>query len=76
MPLGHLYVFLGEMFRSSTYFLTGLFGFVFLIELYSCLGASPVTWGKEATGSAEAAGDLVLIPGSGRSPGGGHGNPF
>ena len=80
----HLYVFLGEMFRSSTYFFTGLFGFVVivgcclfvLIEFYSCLGASPVAWGKETTCSAEAAGDLLSIPGSGRSPGGGHGNPL
>ena len=29
--------------------------------------------GKESTGNA---GDLGLIPGSGRSPGGGHGNPL
>ena len=29
--------------------------------------------GKESTRNA---GDLVLIPGSGRSPGEGHGNPF
>ena len=30
--------------------------------------------GKESGCSAGAAGDLVLIPGLGRSPGGGHGN--
>ena len=32
--------------------------------------------GKESTCNAGAAGDMNLIPGSGRSPGGGHGNPF
>ena len=41
MPLGHLYDFLGERLRSSIYFLTGLFGFLFvwfLIEFY-------IVWG-------------------------------
>ena len=32
--------------------------------------------GSEINASACNAGDLSLIPGSGRSPGGGHGNPF
>ena len=32
--------------------------------------------GKESACSAEAAGDVGMIPGSGRSPGGGHGNPL
>ena len=32
--------------------------------------------GKEYTCSARDAGDRGLIPGSGRSPEGGHGNPF
>ena len=32
--------------------------------------------GKESTCNAGATGDMGLIPGSGRSPGGGHGNPF
>ena len=31
---------------------------------------------KESTCSAEATGDAGLIPGSGRAPGGGHGNPL
>ena len=31
---------------------------------------------KNPTASAGDAGDVCLIPGSGRSPGGGHGNPF
>ena len=32
--------------------------------------------GKESACSAEAAGDVGMIPGSGRSPGGGYGNPL
>ena len=32
--------------------------------------------GKESACSAGATEDPGLIPGSGRSPGGGHGNPF
>ena len=32
--------------------------------------------GKESTCNAGDAGDVRLIPGSGRSPGGGHGNPL
>ena len=32
--------------------------------------------GKESTYNAGDAGDEGLIPGSGRSPGGGHGNPL
>ena len=32
--------------------------------------------GKESACNAGAAGDMGLIPGSGRSPGGGHGNPL
>ena len=32
--------------------------------------------GKESAYNAGAAGDVGLIPGSERSPGGGHGNPF
>ena len=32
--------------------------------------------GKEPTCNVEEAGDLGLIPGSGRSSGGGHGNPL
>ena len=32
--------------------------------------------GKESTYNAGSAGDMGSIPGSGRSPGGGHGNPF
>ena len=32
--------------------------------------------GKESTSNAGDLGDMDLIPGSRRSPGGGHGNPF
>ena len=32
--------------------------------------------GKESTGNAGAPGDVDLIPGLGRSPGEGHGNPL
>ena len=32
--------------------------------------------GKESTCNAGDAGDVRLIPGSGRCPGGGHGNPL
>ena len=32
--------------------------------------------GKESAYNAGAAGDMGLIPGYGRSPGGGHGNPL
>ena len=38
-----------------------------------CMGCSGGSNGKE---SACNVGDLGLIPGLGRSPGGGHGNPF
>ena len=34
------------------------------------------TGGSDSKESAWNAGDLGLIPGSGKSPGGGHGNPF
>jgi len=33
-------------------------------------------FGKESAYNAGDAGDVGLIPGSGRSPGGGHGNPL
>ena len=32
--------------------------------------------GKESTCSAEDTGDMCSVPGSGRSPGGGNGNPL
>ena len=36
----------------------------------------PNDLGKESACDTGAAGDKSLIPGSGRSPGGGHGNPL
>ena len=43
-----------------------------------CTYTGPLQWlsGKESAFSARAAGDVFLIPGSERSPGGGHGNPL
>ena len=43
------------------------------IYKYSSMGFPDKSDGKE---SACNSGDLGLIPGLGRSPGGGHGNPF
>ena len=41
------------------------------------MGASQVTqWGKNLPANAGDAGDMGSSPGSGRSPGGGHGNPL
>ena len=40
---------------------------------WKCKGFLGGSVGKESACNAE---DLGLIPGSGRSPGGGHGNPF
>ena len=39
-------------------------------------GAPRCSMGKESTYNAEDAGDANSNPGSGRSPGGGHGNPL
>ena len=46
------------------------------ISLADAKGASPVAQSKESGCNAGAAGDLGLIRGLGRSPGGGHGNPL
>ena len=40
------------------------------------IGASQWLTGKNFTCNAGASGDVGLIPGSGRSLGGGHGNPL
>ena len=42
----------------------------------TCWGFPGGTCGKESACNAVAAGDLGSIPGSGRSPGGGHGGPL
>ena len=39
-------------------------------------GVPQCLWGKESTCDAGDTGDAALIPGSGRSPGGGHGGPL
>ena len=46
--------------------------------MYTCSWFRLTRWlsGKEPTCDVEDAGDAGLIPGSGRSPGGGHGNPL
>ena len=53
--------------------LSVLFQFVFLKLIMTILGFSG---GSDGTESACNAGELGLIPGSGSSPGGGHGNPL
>ena len=47
-----------------------------LMKLLIHLGLLWWLSGKESAPSAEAAGNSVSIPGSRRSPGGGHGNPL
>ena len=46
------------------------------ILYYTYARASPLVSGKESVCKAGAAGDPGIIPGLGRSPGGGHGNPL
>ena len=57
---------------------------LWVIKIMECL-ILPKLWVKDFPGGsvvkispahAGDAGDMGLIPGSGRSPGGGHGNPF
>ena len=45
-------------------------------KLYSVYGLPRWLSGKDSTCNAGATGDAGLIPGLGRSPGGGHGNPL
>ena len=45
-------------------------------QLYVCMGFSHSSVGKESTCNAGDAGHLGSIPGSGRSPGRGNGNPL
>ena len=42
----------------------------------SCMGSAGFPGGSEVKASASNAGDLGFIPGSGRSPGEGNGNPL
>ena len=57
---------------SATYGSVGLLLFIFIIVLY--LFGFP--GGSDGKASACTVGDLGLIPGSGRSPGEGNGNPL
>ena len=50
--------------------------FTLLSYLYKVMGFSGGSDSKESTCNAGDAGDASSIPGSGRSPGGGHGNPL
>ena len=57
-----------------------LFGLIFknlIVIEYTCVKGLP-RWlsGKESACNAGAAGDMGLVPGSGRSPGEGRGNPL
>ena len=55
---------------------SGEFGLIYLAfptEKLDFLGGSVC---EESTGNAGDTGDVSLIPGLGRSPGGGHGNPL
>ena len=46
------------------------------MHTYTCIWASLRLIGKETTRNAGAAGDMGLMPGLGRLPDGGHGNPL
>ena len=48
----------------------------YIIFMASLRGFPGGSVGKESACNAGDAGDTVSIPGSGRSPGGGHGNPL
>ena len=82
-PLGYVFspcYFLSPSSVSFSFF----FLFIYLsISIYICIyiyreRASLPRWlsGKESACNAGDAGDAVLIPGLGRSPRGGHGNPL
>ena len=55
----------------------GIFGgYIALFYCYILLGLPRQLSGKESACNVGAAGDMGSIPESGRSPGGGHGNPL
>ena len=67
------------LFRSSDHFLIGWFAFLMLSCLYILefnLLSVASFGGSEVKVSASNAGDLGSIPGSGKSPGEGNGNPL
>ena len=49
---------------------------LFTFSLYLRIGIYGLPWWLSGKESAGKAGDAGSIPGSGRSPGGGHGNPL
>ena len=49
---------------------------IFKLPRYSAMGFPHDSAGKESACNAGDTGDIGLIPGSGRSPGGGHENPL
>ena len=57
------------LFHSLTYITYIRYSYAITLGLPQCLSS------KEFVCNAGDAGDTVSIPGSGRSPGGGHGNP-
>ena len=55
----------------------GIFeGYIALVYCYILLGLPRQFSGKKSACNVGAAGNVCLIPESGRSPGGGHGNPL
>ena len=67
------------LFRSSDHFLIGLFAFLMLSCLYILefnLLSVASFGGSEVKASASNVGDPGSVPGSGRSPGEGNGNPL
>ena len=69
----HIIVFFFHFFSFEKYALLPIQS---LHSNNTLLGFSPWSSGKESTCNAGDAEDSGLIPGLGRSPGGGHGNPF
>ena len=84
MAFGHLSVPLGKwLFRSCAHFYEFFVLFCFfhivLYQLFKYLGGARgkgFPGGSEVKASDSNAGDLGSIPGSGRSPGEGNGNPL
>ena len=71
MSRGHI-----ATFRQKICFDVSVFNHLLFSEMYHPFGTSPVASSKESASSAGATGGLSSVPGSGRSPGGGHGNPL
>ena len=50
--------------------------YIYTMEYYSVIKKNGLPWGSDGKESTCNVGDLALIPGLGRSPGQGHGNPL